>query len=173
MDILVSSADELALCLPSGSPADITTQARELLAAGVSEVVVKLGPGGATSHTPPEPHPANLSPGPRPTADTHPANTHPIADTHPAERPSCPHDAVDGSLHQPAVPVRAVDPVGAGDAFAVGYLPALLDGEGVAGCLERAVITGAFAVAFSGDWEGAVTRAELHLLGAPPGTVVR
>ncbi|MEU9122389.1 sugar kinase [Streptomyces sp. NPDC048506] len=79
----------------------------------------------------------------------------------------------DGSLHQPATPVRAVDAVGAGDAFVAGYLSALLDGEGPAGRLARAVTTGAFAVASHGDWEGAPTRAELGLLGAPPGSVVR
>lgn len=78
-----------------------------------------------------------------------------------------------GSLHRPAKPVRAVDTVGAGDAFVAGYLSALLDGEGPAGRLERAVTTGAFAVASPGDWEGAPTRSELGMLGAPPGTVVR
>ncbi len=78
-----------------------------------------------------------------------------------------------GSLHQPAKTVRAVDAVGAGDAFVAGYLSALLDDEEPAGCLERAVTTGAFAVASRGDWEGAPTRSELGMLGAPPGTVVR
>ncbi|WP_280921982.1 sugar kinase [Streptomyces decoyicus] len=78
-----------------------------------------------------------------------------------------------GSLHQPAKAVRAVDAVGAGDAFVAGYLSALLDDEEPAGCLERAVTTGAFAVASRGDWEGAPTRSELGMLGAPPGTVVR
>ncbi|WP_282797018.1 sugar kinase [Streptomyces sp. CC224B] len=68
-------------------------------------------------------------------------------------------------VHRPAVPVRAVDTVGAGDAFVAGYLSALLDGAGVAARLERAVTTGAFAVASRGDWEGAPTRAELGLLG--------
>ncbi|MCB5907058.1 sugar kinase [Streptomyces pinistramenti] len=81
--------------------------------------------------------------------------------------------ASDGSLHRPAIPVRAVDPVGAGDAFVAGYLSALLDGAGLDERLERAVTTGAFAVASHGDWEGAPTRAELSMLGAPPGTVVR
>ncbi|MEV0317782.1 sugar kinase [Streptomyces sp. NPDC050658] len=78
-----------------------------------------------------------------------------------------------GELHAPARPVRAVDAVGAGDAFVSGYLSALLDGEDVAGRLDRAVTTGAFAVASHGDWEGAPTRAELGLLGAGAGTVVR
>ncbi|WP_371529401.1 sugar kinase [Streptomyces sp. NBC_01283] len=79
----------------------------------------------------------------------------------------------DGELHVPARPVRAVDAVGAGDAFVAGYLSALLDGEDVTGRLDRAVTTGAFAVASHGDWEGAPTRAELGLLGAGPGTVIR
>ncbi|MEV5975913.1 sugar kinase [Streptomyces sp. NPDC052114] len=79
----------------------------------------------------------------------------------------------DGTLRSPARAVRAVDAVGAGDAFVAGYLSALLDGEDIAGRLDRAVTTGAFAVASHGDWEGAPTRAELGLLGAGPGTVVR
>ncbi|WP_368397159.1 sugar kinase [Streptomyces sclerotialus] len=79
----------------------------------------------------------------------------------------------DGPRHAPAKAVRAVDAVGAGDAFVAGYLSALLDGEPVAGRLARAVTTGAFAVASPGDWEGAPTRAELGMLGAAPGTVVR
>lgn len=78
-----------------------------------------------------------------------------------------------GELYAPARAVRAVDAVGAGDAFVAGYLSALLDEEEVAGRLDRAVTTGAFAVASHGDWEGAPTRAELGLLGAGPGTVVR
>ncbi|MFF1381466.1 sugar kinase [Streptomyces sp. NPDC058308] len=79
----------------------------------------------------------------------------------------------DGALRSPAREVRAVDAVGAGDAFVAGYLSALLDDENVASRLDRAVTTGAFAVASPGDWEGAPTRAELPLLGAGPGTVVR
>ncbi|MFG2646741.1 sugar kinase [Streptomyces sp. NPDC048436] len=79
----------------------------------------------------------------------------------------------EGELHAAARPVRAVDAVGAGDAFVAGYLSALLDGGDVAGRLDRAVTTGAFAVASHGDWEGAPTRVELGLLGAGAGTVVR
>ncbi|MDG4861350.1 sugar kinase [Streptomyces sp. T-3] len=79
----------------------------------------------------------------------------------------------EGSLHGPARAVKAVDAVGAGDAFVAGYLSALLDGAEAAGRLDRAVTTGAFAVASRGDWEGAPTRAELGLLGAESGTVVR
>ncbi|MFB8267812.1 sugar kinase [Streptomyces sp. NPDC055955] len=81
--------------------------------------------------------------------------------------------SADGELRVPARPVSAVDAVGAGDAFVAGHLSALLDGEDIAARLDRAVTTGAFAVAQPGDWEGAPTRAELGLLGAGQGTVVR
>ncbi|WP_409236096.1 sugar kinase [Streptomyces sp. PA5.6] len=79
----------------------------------------------------------------------------------------------DDTLHSPARQVHAVDAVGAGDAFVAGYLSALLDGADVATRLDRAITTGAFAVASRGDWEGAPTRQELTLLSAAPGTVVR
>ncbi|MVU78248.1 sugar kinase [Nocardia sp. ET3-3] len=78
-----------------------------------------------------------------------------------------------GELHRPARTVRVVDPVGAGDAFVAGYLSALLDDAELPARLDRAVTTGAFAVASHGDWEGAPTRAELPLLSAESGTVLR
>ncbi|GHJ37920.1 sugar kinase [Streptomyces sp. TS71-3] len=136
VDVLIASDDELPLCLPQGgapsdSTADVAALAKLLLARGVGEVVVKLGPEGAVSHT------------------------------------------AHGEFHRPARPVRAVDSVGAGDAFVAGYLSALLDGEDTSARLDRAVTTGAFAVASPGDWEGAPTRSELGLLGSRAGTVVR
>ncbi|MFL5926066.1 MAG: sugar kinase [Gaiellaceae bacterium] len=76
-------------------------------------------------------------------------------------------------LHAPAVPVRAVDAVGAGDAFVAGYLAALLDGAPPPDCLRTACAAGAFAVTVAGDWEGLPTRAELALLERSAGTVVR
>jgi 2-dehydro-3-deoxygluconokinase len=74
-----------------------------------------------------------------------------------------------------AVPVRrvsAVDPVGAGDAFAAGYLSGLLDGASTVDCLDRACLAGAFAVTVPGDWEGLPNRADLELLEAQ-GIVLR
>src|SRR5262249_38676348 len=54
---------------------------------------------------------------------------------------------IDGvPLAAAALPVVAVDPVGAGDAFAAGYLSGLLDGEPPAARLQRAILAGAFAV---------------------------
>ena len=72
---------------------------------------------------------------------------------------------VDGQEYrQDAVPVRAVDTVGAGDAFVGGYLAELLDGRPVQERLLTAVRTGAYACLVSGDWEGMPRRPELELL---------
>jgi 2-dehydro-3-deoxygluconokinase len=67
---------------------------------------------------------------------------------------------------QPAIPVRTLDTVGAGDAFVGGYLAELLNGEPVERRLLTAVKTGAYACLVSGDWEGMPRRGELDLLGA-------
>ena len=79
-----------------------------------------------------------------------------------------------GRWETPAVPVTSIDTVGAGDAFTAGYLSALLDGQDVAGRLQRGALAGAFAVSTAGDWEGLPRRDELALLGATPsGTTQR
>ncbi|MFF2040843.1 sugar kinase [Kitasatospora sp. NPDC058170] len=78
-----------------------------------------------------------------------------------------------GSVARPAVPVPVRDTIGAGDAFVAGYLSGLLDGLPVEERLDRAVTTGAFAVAAAGDWEGLPFRDELTLLHAAPGTALR
>ena len=82
--------------------------------------------------------------------------------------------AVDGQVHvvEP-VRVRAVDPVGAGDAFVAGYLTQTLAGRPVPERLATAAACGAFAVTVPGDWEGLPSRDELAALGARPGTVRR
>ncbi len=74
-----------------------------------------------------------------------------------------------GRWEVPAIPVTSIDTVGAGDAFTAGYLSALLDGEDVAGRLQRGALAGAFAVSTAGDWEGLPGKAELGLLGSTPG----
>jgi 2-dehydro-3-deoxygluconokinase len=78
-----------------------------------------------------------------------------------------------GTVHAPARRVPVADLVGAGDAFVAGYLSGLLDGLDLADRLDRAVITGAFAVASPGDWEGLPVRRELGLLDALPGSTLR
>ncbi|MDI2132806.1 sugar kinase [Yinghuangia seranimata] len=68
--------------------------------------------------------------------------------------------AYDAPVHR----VAAVDPVGAGDAFAAGYLAELLAGADVPARLATAAAAGAFAVTVPGDWEGLPRRPELELL---------
>jgi 2-dehydro-3-deoxygluconokinase len=78
-----------------------------------------------------------------------------------------------GVIDHPAARVTVVDTVGAGDAFAAGYLSAFLDGADPPGRLERAVRTAAFAVGCRGDWEGLPSQDELALLDAAPGATLR
>ncbi|WP_254543943.1 sugar kinase [Halomarina pelagica] len=62
----------------------------------------------------------------------------------------------------PAVPVeRVVDPIGAGDGFAAGYLSGRLDGRSPVEATERANAVGALATQVTGDIEGLPTREEL------------
>lgn len=125
IDLVVASDDELAVLTGASDPVPA------LLSAGVTEVVVKHGAGGATSHS------------------------------------------ATGAVHRPARTVPVVDTVGAGDAFVAGLLSGWLDGADVPARLDRAVTTGAFAVATRGDWEGLPDRAELALLDHGPGGTVR
>lgn len=68
-----------------------------------------------------------------------------------------------------AVPITPLDTVGAGDAFAAGYLAELLDGASATDRLATAVRAGAFACLGAGDWESLPHRSELSLLdGAEP-----
>jgi 2-dehydro-3-deoxygluconokinase len=66
----------------------------------------------------------------------------------------------------PAVPVQAVDSVGAGDAFVAGYLACRLTGRDTAERLSTAAVTGALAVTVPGDWEALPRPHELRLLAA-------
>lgn len=69
-------------------------------------------------------------------------------------------------IDAPVYAVTSVDPVGAGDAFAAGYLTELLAGNDVPARLATGAAAGAFTVTVSGDWEGLPSRAELDLLKA-------
>jgi 2-dehydro-3-deoxygluconokinase len=81
---------------------------------------------------------------------------------------------VDGRLYTvAAVPVTAVDPVGAGDAFGAAYLNVLCRGGSVEERLEVAAAAGAFAVTVPGDWEGLPSVEDLDLLGGAAGSVIR
>lgn len=72
---------------------------------------------------------------------------------------------IDGLTHElPAPQVTVLDTVGAGDAFAAGYLAELIGGAQPAQRLMTAVACGAWAVTVSGDWEGMPDRRALELL---------
>ncbi|MFG1945168.1 sugar kinase [Nonomuraea sp. NPDC048826] len=72
----------------------------------------------------------------------------------------------DGVVSQaPAYQVTEVDPVGAGDAFAAGWLADWLEGAEPDRRLATACAAGAFAVTSQGDWESLPSRADLALLG--------
>jgi 2-dehydro-3-deoxygluconokinase len=72
---------------------------------------------------------------------------------------------IDGvEYRRAAIAIRAVDTVGAGDAFVAGYLAELLAEFPVEDRLTTAVTLGAFACLNSGDWEGFPTRDELGML---------
>ena len=69
---------------------------------------------------------------------------------------------VDGQLSVlSARPVVVMDPVGAGDAFAAGYLAGALRGDSPAERLAAAMDMGAYATSVAGDCEGLPNRREL------------
>jgi 2-dehydro-3-deoxygluconokinase len=59
-----------------------------------------------------------------------------------------------------------IDPIGAGDAFAAGFLSATLDGLSPRDCLRRGNLLGAVVCQTDGDWEGLPTRHDLAALGS-------
>jgi 2-dehydro-3-deoxygluconokinase len=71
-------------------------------------------------------------------------------------------DGPEGRAFVPAFPVaQVVDTVGAGDAFAVGVISALLEGATLDQAARRGAWLGARAVQVRGDCEGLPTRAAL------------
>jgi 2-dehydro-3-deoxygluconokinase len=72
----------------------------------------------------------------------------------------------------PALAVRVVDPVGAGDAFCAGFIAARLDGLDLATALRWGLACGAAVVSVDGDLDGLPTRPELaRLLDAGAETI--
>jgi sugar/nucleoside kinase (ribokinase family) len=75
-------------------------------------------------------------------------------------------DGPEGRAFVPAFPVeKVVDTVGAGDAFAVGVISALLEGATLEQAARRGAWMGARAVQVRGDCEGLPTRAALDAAG--------
>lgn len=72
---------------------------------------------------------------------------------------------IDSAVHSvAAIPITALDTVGAGDAFVAGYLAELVAGSPPETRLATAVRTGAFACLGPGDWESYARSDELRLL---------
>ena len=71
----------------------------------------------------------------------------------------------------PALPVRVVDAIGAGDSFTAGYLAARCEGLPPTDRLRWATIAAACTVGTHGDWEGLPTRADLHRRAATSTTL--
>jgi 2-dehydro-3-deoxygluconokinase len=94
-----------------------------------------------------------------------------------------------GFIEGHAIPVapyavsKVVDPIGAGDAFAAGFLsvalPELTSGKSTLShttlqtALERANVLGALATQFRGDWEGLPTLAELERIQSGQSSITR
>lgn len=64
--------------------------------------------------------------------------------------------------HVPAIPVQEVDPVGAGDGFAAGFISGLLRRDSLADAVLRANAVGAIVVGVRGDTEGLPNEEELQ-----------
>ncbi|GGO65369.1 sugar kinase [Nonomuraea cavernae] len=80
----------------------------------------------------------------------------------------------DGEIrHAEPYQVTEVDPVGAGDAFAAGWLADWLAGASPDQRLRTACAAGAFAVTSQGDWESLPRRADLRLLHGSADGVTR
>ncbi|WP_371632585.1 sugar kinase [Streptomyces sp. NBC_01259] len=76
-----------------------------------------------------------------------------------------------GAHHRPPFDVPVTDPVGAGDAFAAGFLSGLLHGSDTPGCLSRAAAVAALVVQCPTDTDGLPDRAGLdRALAAFTGT---
>jgi 2-dehydro-3-deoxygluconokinase len=65
------------------------------------------------------------------------------------------------SYHGRALPVRPVDPIGAGDAFNAGFLSAWLRGADLAECIDDGNLAAGLSIQVSGDIEGLPYRREM------------
>ena len=81
---------------------------------------------------------------------------------------------IDGTHHElAALSVLVLDSVGAGDAFAAGYLAEHLAGQPPEQRLRTAIATGAYAVTVPGDCEGLPRRHELYAMLADTEDAIR
>ncbi|MDH6197826.1 2-dehydro-3-deoxygluconokinase [Mycobacterium frederiksbergense] len=68
----------------------------------------------------------------------------------------------DSKHSQAALPTQLIDPIGAGDAFAAGYLSGISCGLPLQQCLHRAALLGARAVTTRTDTDGLPTAADIQ-----------
>lgn len=68
---------------------------------------------------------------------------------------------------------RVIDPIGAGDAFAAGFLAGVLEGKQLDECGKLANAMGAYAITNAGDIEGLPQRKELEAFMKNEGTISR
>jgi 2-dehydro-3-deoxygluconokinase/2-dehydro-3-deoxygalactonokinase len=68
------------------------------------------------------------------------------------------------TLHRAAPPVAVEDPIGAGDAFAAGFVASMLQGAALARALRVAVACGTLATTARGDWENMPSPEDLATL---------
>ncbi len=73
-------------------------------------------------------------------------------------------------LHQPAFPTRAVDTLGAGDAFTAGFAVGLLRGRPLPECLRQAAACGALVCAQIGVFDALPSSVDLDLFVAAQNT---
>jgi 2-dehydro-3-deoxygluconokinase len=71
------------------------------------------------------------------------------------------HDAMESVSVPRLANVTVRDPIGAGDAFAAGFLSARLDGLSAAAALQRGHVCAAAVCRTLGDWEGFPLRRDL------------
>jgi 2-dehydro-3-deoxygluconokinase len=77
--------------------------------------------------------------------------------------------ARDGTVvEEPALSVEVVDPVGAGDAFAAGFLAGVARGDETRRCLRRGHLSAAVVLTVTGDSAAADAGRVEHLLDATP-----
>ncbi|HET6562425.1 MAG TPA: sugar kinase [Marmoricola sp.] len=77
--------------------------------------------------------------------------------------------ARDGTVvEEPALSVEVVEPVGAGDAFAAGFLAGRVRGEETRRCLRRGHLSAAVVLTVTGDSAAADLAGVQHLLNATP-----
>jgi 2-dehydro-3-deoxygluconokinase len=73
-------------------------------------------------------------------------------------------DRSGGTTVMPALRVDVVEPVGAGDAFAAGYLSGLVRGDDIATCLRRGHVGAAATLTVATDWAPPPPATVLHRL---------